>query len=469
MMIDHLLAHDRALCFIGMGVGKTAGCLATINELRNQGNFQAALIIAPLRVCNLTWPMEVKQWENFRWMKVANLRTPLGRRAFIAGLADIYLINYEGIPLLKTLVDKRGGEVPYDTLIIDESTRTKNAKSKRITMFRNNVPAVNRRWALTGTPAPNSLLDIWGQVRMVDDGERLGPSFAAFQKAHFTSDYMGYKHTANEGAKEYVEDKISDITITLRSSDWLKDVPDYAIEDVEIPLGHTLMEQYLEFERELLLELHGNVNITAANAAALVSKLLQFTSGAVYDADKVQHGVHDLKMKALARIIKQTQGPVLVAVNFQHEQSRIRKAFPQARFFADAKNETMQLNLLQQWNEGKIPMLVVHPASCGHGLNLQKGSSTMVWTTLTYSRENYEQTIARLWRRGQKDAVTVYRLMCPDTVDDVVAEVLANKRANEDSLLSALQMLESARGVKPRPHARKAVAKPAMKEDDFWS
>lgn len=469
LMVDHLLSHDKALCFVGMGVGKTAAALEAINELRDCMAFKAALIVAPIRVCNLTWPMEVKQWENFKWMKVANLRTELGKRAFIAGLADIYIINYENMALLKRLIDKRGGELPYDTVIYDELTKLKSARSQRATILKTQIPTVNRRWGLTGTPAPNGLIDLWGQVRMIDDGKRLGPSFSAFQKNHFTSDYMGYKLTPNEGAKEYVEDKISDITLTLRSSEWLTDVPDACVEDVEIPLGPVLMEQYLEFERDLLLELRGNVEITAANAAALVNKLLQFTSGAVYDAEKVQHGVHDLKMKALGKIIKQTQGPVLVAVNFQHEQARIRKAFPQARFFADAKNEQVQRALLEQWNAGHIPMLVVHPRSCGHGLNLQKGSKTIVWTTLTYSREDYEQTIARLVRRGQQEVVTVYRLMCPDTVDDVVAEVLANKRANEDSLLSALQMLESARGIKPRTHHKKPVKQVVeTEEEEDW-
>ena len=228
-------------------------------------------------------------------------------------------------------------------------------------------------------------------------------------------------------------------------------------------MGHDLTEQYKAFEKEQIMLLKNAVEITAANAAALVSKLLQFTSGAVYDAEKKTHVIHDLKIKALAKIVKQTKGPVLVACAFRHEQDRLRNAFPQARFFADATTPALQVHLLSQWNEGTIPILVAHPRSVGHGLNLQRGSKTMVWMSLTYSREDYEQMIARLVRRGQKDVVTVHRLMCPGTVDDVVAEVLQSKRDTEQSLLSALMMLESARELKPKLKIKH------VEEDDSWA
>jgi HEPN domain-containing protein len=224
----------------------------------------------------------------------------------------------------------------------------------------------------------------------------------------------------------------------------LKDVPDTVVEDVEIKMPDAMMKQYRAFEKELVLQL-GTKNITAANAAALVTKLLQFTSGAVYDEDRKTHDIHDLKIEALRKLKKSIKSPILVACIFQHEQERIRKAFPDARFFADAKTEAQQLMLLEQWNERKIPMLVAHPASVGHGLNLQRGSSTMVWMSLTYSRELYEQMIARLSRRGQQDVVMVYRLMCPDTADDAVATVLQEKRDTEQRLLSALMLLEAVR------------------------
>lgn len=463
LMIERQIKDLLFFGCVGMGIGKTAASLYAFNELYNGMETHGALVIAPLRVVNLTWPMEIAQWDQFKWMRVANLRTQLGRRAFIAGAAHIYLINYESIPLLAKLVEKRGGELPYDTIIYDESTKMKNPSAKRINLLRNEVPKVPRRWALTGTPAPNSLLDLFAQVRMLDDGERLGRSYDHFKKTYFhATDYQQYNWVANAGTQETIEQRISDITLVLRTSDWLKDVPDAVVEDVEITMPAKLMDQYREFEEELILELRQEVQITAANAAALVTKLLQFTSGAVYDGEKVAHHVHDLKMNALKKIVKESKTPVLVAVNFKHEQDRIRKEFPQARFFADAKTESMQVQLLTQWNRREIPVLVAHPKSCGHGLNMQMGSSLIVYYSLTYSREAYEQMIARLVRRGQKEPVTIMRLMCPGTVDDAIATVLESKRDTETRLLSALMMLESAKSLKV------PVVKEVAPDEDEW-
>lgn len=446
--VDFILKNPRSYLAIGMGIGKTSSVLSAFCELYDNLEVNAMLVVAPLRVCNLTWPMEVRQWDQFKHLRVANLRTPLGQRAFLAGMASIYLINYESIPLLVRLVEKRGGTVPYDMVVFDEATKAKNPKAKRIAAFRKQLPPVDRRIAMSGTPAPNSLLDLWAQVRLLDDGERFGHSFEQFKRTYFhATDYMEYNWVANDGAKERIEQKISDITLVLRSKDWLTDVPEPVFEDVEIKMDDALAAQYRKFEQELIMDIR-NAQITAMNAAALVTKLLQFTSGAIYDGDKVAHTLHDLKLEALRKIRKDTKGPVLVAINFKHEQDRIRKMFPDARFFADAKTQQSQIDLLAQWNRREIPMLVVHPKSCGHGLNIQFGSNTIVYTSLPWSRENYEQTIARLVRRGQKEVTTVYRLMCPGTVDDAIATSLENKKDTEQRLLAALMMLESAKELK---------------------
>jgi SNF2 family DNA or RNA helicase len=277
---EFLTTHDICFLLMGMGLGKSATCLSAFCKLQAALEVRAALVIAPMRVCNLTWPMEVQQWNQFKHLKVANLRTPLGRRAFIAGQADLYVVNYESIPLLVKLVDKRGGTVPYDLVIFDESTKAKNPASKRINILRREVPGVSRRWCLTGTPAPNSLLDLFAQVRLLDDGQRLGRSFDHFKKTYFAAtDYQQYNWEPIPGAAERIDQRIADITLTLRTSDWLKDLPDCHIEDVEVKLPGHVMEQYEEFKKELILELRSEVQITAANAAVLVRKLLQFTSG----------------------------------------------------------------------------------------------------------------------------------------------------------------------------------------------
>jgi len=445
IFIDHLRKHSNALGFIGMGVGKTAAVLSRLSEMFLDGESSAALIIAPMRVANLTWPSECRDWDQFQWMRLANLRTESGQRAFLNGKAHIYTINYESIPLLVKLVERRRGTIPYDTVVFDELTKAKNPGSKRINLFRRKVPRAERHIGLTGTPMPNSWMDLFAQVRLIDGGERLGTNFTQFKREYF---YGSENHFApwkpKRGTAELLEKKISDITVTLKSSDWL-DIPDTVFEDVEITFPTELQERYKKLERELVIELRQDVTLNVPSAATLVTKLLQFTSGHMYDDVRDVHPIHNLKFDALRKIAKDEKQPLLVACIFQHEQDRIRKQFPHARFFADAKNPTSQKQMLDDWNAGKIQMLVAHPASVGHGLNLQRGSSVMVWLSLTYSRELYEQMIARLARRGQENIIKVYRLMVPGTVDDAVAEALATKAENEARLISALQMLESYR------------------------
>lgn len=455
---DHLQECTDALIFVGMGIGKSAACLARLADLFLSAEAVAALVVAPLRVANLTWPMEVKQWDQFRWMRVANLRTESGQRAFLYGSAHIYVINYEGLNTLVSLVERRGGSIPYDVAIFDELTRAKNPSSKRINLYRRKVPRAARNWGLTGTPMPNSWIDLFAQVRLIDNGERLGANFLEFKKTYFYSTYVPWQQAngMEDGGKwkeknqtaSILEEKLSDITVTLKSSDWLN-IPDTVIEDVEIQFTPELHRRYVTLEEELVIELRKDKIINVASAAALVTKLLQFTSGHMYDDQKEAHPIHNLKFDALKKIAKRETQPLFVACIFQHEQSRIREQFPHARFFADAKSIRDQEQLIKDWNVGKIQMLVAHPASAGHGLNLQHGSNIIVWVSLTYSREQYEQMIARLARRGQERIVRVYRLMIPGTVDDAVAEALAFKAENEARLISALQMLESYRNKTP--------------------
>lgn len=452
---EHLQECPDALLFVGMGIGKSAACLNRLNELFLGGEAVSCLIIAPMRVANLTWPMEVKGWDQFKWMRVANLRTESGQRDFLNGTAHIYVINYDALKLLVSLVERRGNTIPYDVVIFDELTRAKNPGSKRINLYRRKVPRAARHWGLTGTPMPNSWLDLFAQARLVDNGERLGTNFLEFKRTHFV-DPDPHKNIFREGQQssepwserpniaQTIERKLSDITVTLKSSDWL-DIPDTVFEDIDIVFTPELKKRYDILEKKLVIELRQDKMLNVASAAVLVTKLLQFTSGHMYDDEKEVHPIHNLKFDALKQIAKKEKQPLLVACIFQHEQARIRSQFPQARFFADAKSIPAQEQIIADWNAGKIQMLVAHPASIGHGLNLQYGSSIMVWISLTYSREFYEQMIARLARRGQENIIRIYRLMVPGTVDDAVAEALANKAENEARLISALQMLESYR------------------------
>lgn len=441
LLIDHMLNNPATAGFVGMGIGKTSATLYALNEMLLDLRIRGALVVAPLRVVNLTWPMEVEKFEQFSWMRVANLRTKEGKDAFIEGTAQLYLVNYESLHLVKDLLRFRKKKLPYDVEVWDELSLARNPSGRRINGFRRDVPRCPIRWGLTGTPAPNTLMDLFAQIRLLDDGAALGKTHGHFQNQYFESDYMGWNFTPRPEAKEQIYARIAHMTVTLRSEDWL-DIPDVHVEDVDVHLPD--MKAYQRFEKDLLMEVKGET-VTAANAAVLIGKLLQFTSGAIYSEDKETLPLHDAKLDALEKLVKKIKAPTLVAVNFRHEIERLRQRFPKAKFFEDARTNADQLELLKQWNAGKVPMLVAHPASVGHGLNLQAGGCHIVWMTLTHSREQYEQMNARLARRGQDKVVTVYRLMCPGTVDDAVAESLREKEQTEQHLLKALKMLESSR------------------------
>lgn len=431
---------------VGMGVGKTATVLSHVAERLKSLESIGALVVAPLRVGNLTWPCEIGQWDQLRWLRYANLRTESGKRAFLNGTAHIYNINWDSLPLLVELIKARRGTVPYDIAIFDESTKAKNPRSKRVKAYRMGAPRVQQHIGLTGTPIPNSYLDLFAQIRLIDGGKRLGSNYQQFLDTYFTTtNYGGYpKYTLREGAKEIIEQKIADITVTLKSSDWL-DIPDTVIEDVEIPFSKELQQKYKTLEDQLIIELRKDKTINVGSAAALVTKLQQFTSGEMYDDERHHHPIHDLKFEALAKLIKEEKQPVFVACMFKHEYARMKQKFPHSKFFNDAKTIKDQTQLMNDWNAKKIPILFAHPASIGHGLNLQFGSSVLIFISLTYNREYYDQIIARFARRGQTEVTRVYRLMVPGTVDDAVASALESKAANEARLLSALAMLEKLR------------------------
>lgn len=499
-MRDFLLTRPRAMLMCGMGISKTAAVFWAACDLLEDAAIRGVLVIAPVRVCNLTWPMEGRLWDQFRWLRVANLREPEGIEQLLAGTADVYVINYEAlasrdvtrqipreptqqecdemldgvVPVTATLkgqvsdddlasmalgeipksirftrsetthykgfVEKHltGKRWPFNMVVFDEITKAKNHDVKGIKALYKELKQrpSTRRAGLTGTPAPNSLMDLFAQYRLLDDGARLGHSITHFKETYFTKDYNGHTWSIKEGAEKEIYDKIADITLSLRTRDWI-DLPEPIIEDVEVTLPDEVLKQYKQFEKDLIIEL-AEGEITAANSAVLVTKLQQFTAGQTYDGERLVHELHNEKIEALRALAAKHKEPLLVACIFQHEQAMVRKCFPLAVFFADAKTAKTQENLLEAWNRGDIPMLVAHPASVGHGLNLQRGGCKLIYMSLTFNREWYEQMICRLSRRGQTKPVTVYRLMCPGTVDEAVAEALADKANTERRLMGWL-------------------------------
>ena len=478
-MVRHLSDNGNACLFASPGLGKTVVTLTAISELILDGAAKGALIVAPLRVCAITWPAQTAKWDHTRWMRVANLRTAAGQQAWDDGSADLYLINSEQLPTITRNVKCRsckgheegcdrchmGTEelvtpgfvdrfikgrrtLPVDILVIDELSLAKNHSSKRFNALRpylHDIAKVDgkkdftspfrRRWGLTGTPAPNSYLDLFAQARLIDGGKRLGSAFTAFQRRYFESDYMGYKFTIRHGAKETIDEKLADLALVMLGEDYL-DLPTCNTEDIEVELPAASMKHYKTLEKELLVELETG-EITALSAAALTTKLLQLTAGCVFDADKNVHMVHDAKIDALRKIRKaHPKEPLLVLTSYTHERQRVLEAFPEAKQFHEKD--------LGDWQKGRIPMWVTDARSISHGIDgIQLAGRIAVWMTPTYSWETYTQTNARIVRTGQSSQTIVYRILAKGTIDPAVAEVLRMKEEGHSGLMAALKALQA--------------------------
>ena len=435
LMTRHILRTPECALFCDPGLGKTGAVLHAIATLIADCDVQGVLIVAPLRVALLTWPMEVAKWDEFRWLRVADLRTNFGKMAWEHGAAHIYIINYDQLQSFCSQpwgINRKDRKPPVDMVVWDESSKAKNPRSKRISAFLPFRQFFKRSVGLTGTPTPNGYLDLFAQIRLLDGGKRLGANFWEFQRRYFESDYMGYTWYIKPHAKKILEDKIVDMVLTLRSEEFM-DVPPTTIHDVDVGFPAALMVQYKQFQRDLLMQIEGR-EIVALTMASLVNKLLQFTSGAIYDADRVVSAVHDLKMQALKKVLAKLDGPALIAFHYKHERERLLREIPGAEEFSEDK--------LADWNKQRIPVMIGHPASIGHGLNLQKGGRDVIWFSLTYSRELYDQFNARLVRTGQKEETNIWRLLVPRTVDDAVAEALRIKGDTQSQLKQALRNVQ---------------------------
>jgi len=438
----------------GMGLGKTAMTLGAADHLFKDGAMKGLLVVAPIRVINMTWPNELALWDEFNWMEYANLRTKEGQQKFRDGDAHIYAINYEMLPAFcqQFLDNKKARDLPFDTIVYDELSKAKNHASVRIKHVRRHWAKIERHWGLTGTPSPNSKLDLFAQYRLLDNGERLGGDYNKFRSQHFYAvDRDQTEWLVMKGQENVIESKLSDMTLVLRSADWLN-IPDTEVINIDITLPPEARAQYKKLAKELIL-LIDHHEINAVNAAVLVNKLTQITSGAVYSAQqeipqpdgsiKIIPSetvvLHDEKIKALKQIYKEQKGePLMVAYLYRHEEERLRKAFPDAVCFSDYKTAARQDAIAEAWNNKMIPMLIVSPQSAGHGLNLQHGGADICWFSPTWSRELYDQLNARVARKGQTNISRVFRLLATKTMDEAVAEALRQKGADQSALMDAI-------------------------------
>lgn len=450
LIVDNILYNKRTAVFAGMGLGKTASTLEAIRQIKAVRPSLTVLIIAPLRVAQSTWPDEVRKWDSFKNLRVSVIcGSAKARRDALLSDADIYTINYENIPWL---VEELKGDWFFDLIVADESTRLKGLRARQGTQRAKALAKVAFKSEgfveLTGTPAPNGLLDLWGQMWFLDKGTRLGKSFSAFQKEFFYPISRGGGATRwvewklQEGSDKRIKRRIEDVSITVNPEDYF-DVAKNIFNDIVVELPREVMRQYRKFARELYLELEGGAEVTAANAAVKTGRLLQMASGAVYVEDgegsDAYTVIHRAKIEALASVIEEANGaPVLCAYSYRHEVDRILKAFPYARVL-DKSPQT-----IRDWNKGKIPLLLAHPASCGHGLNLQDGGNILVFFSCTWSLELHDQIVERIGAVRQAQAghdrpTFVHYLIAKGTLDEAVKERLATKRDVLDVLLDRKQ------------------------------
>ena len=430
---EYIKSHPVAAVLLDMGLGKTAISLTALLDLLFD-SFEAhrILVIAPLRVARDTWPAEIEKWDHLSMLTYSvAVGSEKDRKAALMRDADIYISNRENV---QWLVEQSGIPFTFDTVIVDELSSFKNHQSKRFKALMKVRPRIKRIVGLTGTPSANGLMDLWAEFKVLDMGQRLGRFIGMYRNNYFRPDKRNgqiiYSYKLLPGADKAIYKQISDITISMKATDHLK-MPELVMNTHTVELSDDEREHYDELKQTLVLQLPEK-EITVANAAALTGKLLQMANGAIYDDDGDHIHIHDRKLDALEDLIEGANGkPVLVAYWFKHDLERIKSRFK--------VREMKSSSDIREWNTGKIPVAVIHPASAGHGLNLQTGGSTLIWFGLTWSLELYQQTNARLWRQGQQDTVVIHHIITDDTVDGRVLKALQSKEKIQDSLIAAVK------------------------------
>ncbi len=416
-----------------MGLGKSVITLSAIFDLCLDSFLVCkVLVIAPLRVARDTWPDEIKKWDHLKGLSYSvAVGTEKERIDALEKQSTLYIINRENVDWL---VHKSGIPFHFDMVVIDELSSFKSYGAKRFKSLLKVRPSVKRIVGLTGTPSSNGLMDLWAEFRILDLGQRLGRYISHYRNTYFKPDKRNaqiiFSYKPLPGAEEEIYKQISDITISMKSTDYLT-MPEYVSNEVFVTLSDKEWKVYSDFKEEMVANL-GDEEIDAVNAAVLSGKLLQMANGAVYNSENKAHVIHDKKLEALEDLIEGANGkPVLVAYWYKHDLERIKERFP-VRQIQSSKD-------IEDWNDGKIPIAVIHPASAGHGLNLQSGGSTLIWFGLTWSLELYQQTNARLYRQGQRDTVIVHHIITKNTIDEDVLLALTKKEKTQDALIDAVK------------------------------
>ena len=400
------------------------------------------LVIAPLRVARDTWTAEVEKWDHLSALDVSVIiGTAKERTAAINHSAMIYVVNRENVKWLVEYYEKNGLRWDFDCIVIDELSGFKNYQSQRFKYLRKVRPFVKRWIGLTGTPTSNGLMDLWAEIGILDGGERLGRFIGRFRDAYFKAGSMNpstgvvFSYVPRPGAEEQIYEKISDMTISMKALDYL-DMPECVYVNHEVELNTQERKLYDQLKKDLIIPLEDG-DIDAANAASLSNKLLQMSNGAVYDENGETRVLHQRKLEKLEDLIESANGqPVLIAYWFKHDRQRIWEYLTACGY---SPRDIKESKDIKDWNGGKIPVALIHPASAGHGLNIQSGGHILIWFGLTWSLELYQQTNARLWRQGQKETVTIHHIVTKNTVDEDVLSALASKDVTQEKLIAAVK------------------------------
>lgn len=430
---DFILAHKVSALFLDCGLGKTITTLTAINELMYDSfEISKVLIIAPLRVAQSTWKDEIEKWEHLNLLRYSIVvGDEKERLKALKQNSDIYIINRENVDWLVT---KSGIDFNFDMLVIDELSSFKSHTSKRFKSLLKIRPYFERVVGLTGTPSSNGLMDLWAEFRVLDLGERLGRYITHYRNEYFLPDKRNgvviFSYKPQPNAEERIYRRLADMTISMKSTEYLK-MPELILNELEINLDEEDQMKYKKFKKEMVMTIQEK-EIDAINAASLSNKLIQLANGSIYDEDKKFYEVHNKKLDKLEEIIESANGkPVLVAYWFKADKERIEKRFK--------VREIKTADDIKQWNMGMINLALIHPASAGHGLNLQSGGFTLVWFSLTWSLELYQQTNARLYRQGQKDTVVIHHLITKNTIDEDIMKSLKRKDKTQEALMRAVK------------------------------
>lgn len=427
-----ILDHPVAAILLDMGLGKSVITLTAIKQLIQEGKVHRVLVVAPLRVAKQTWPDEIEKWDHLKSLTYSVVTGPkIQRIKALQQDVDIYIINREN---LKWLIEFSGMNFDYDMLVIDELSSFKSYRSQRFKALKRVRLLIKRVVGLTGTPSSNGLMDLWTEFRVLDMGKRLGRFISYYRTNYFDPDkrnmYQVFTYKPKPGAEQSIYRAIDDITISMKSQDFL-DLPPLTMNTVQVKMSNSEQAIYDELKTQLVVSTHGK-QIDALNAASLSNKLCQMANGCIYDDQQQVVQIHQRKLDALEDLVEAANGkPILVAYWFKHDLAQIKQRF-NMREIKDTQD-------IKDWNAGKIPLALIHPASAGHGLNLQAGGATLIWYGLTWSLELYQQTNARLWRQGQRQPVVIYHIITEGTIDENILAVLKHKDKTQLALINAVK------------------------------